>query len=420
MILRFFGTAPRLILSALVQTITGSYPFSDGWRYFDAVDGVMQVGLARTASGAVIYCTPEGIIVTGERTFYGVKYHFNDDGILVDPGTVTPIPDGGELTLSGMQKGETERAEFTYSALYEKGTPDEYSHVRVDSVTNNRPGVVLKKADWNGAPLAGAEFVLKDSSGNWVGTFVSDEQGQITVAFLSDNKEYTLKETRTPKGWHGLEEPMTILLYNGSVTVGNIEEDCYTLSQESGGTPVLTVKNRPWTFRAVKKDAEKGNALEGVKFALHRKKTVSGVTDYDLTPEPGFEELVTGTDGVIPKIDQNLPAGSYELREKAALEGYQILTNYIRFTVGPTGVISLDEQNADVELAAEKAVNADGTVAYTLTVKNSPVNMTPTPTGIHQDTKPYGWMFLLGCLLLAGAALPAVVRRRRSDQRSAH
>ncbi|MBR1899799.1 MAG: hypothetical protein IJ820_01910, partial [Lachnospiraceae bacterium] len=147
----------------------------------------------------------------------------NDDGVLVDPGTVTPIPDGGELTVSGKQKGETERAEFTYSALYEKGTPDEYSHVRVDSVTNNRPGVVLKKADWNGAPLAGAEFVLKDSSGNPVGTFVSDAQGQITVAFLSDNKEYTLTETKTPQGWHGLEEPMTILLYNGSVTVGNIE-----------------------------------------------------------------------------------------------------------------------------------------------------------------------------------------------------
>ena len=209
---------------------------------------------------------------------------------------------------------------------------------------------------------------------------------------------------------------LSSMVYNGSVTVGNIEEDCYALSQESGGTPVLTVKNRPWTFRAVKKDAEKGNALEGVKFALHRKKTVSGVTDYDLTPEPGFEELVTGTDGVIPKIDQNLPAGSYELREKAALDGYQALSGYIHFTVGSNGVVSLDEQIKDAELTQEKSDNADGTVAYTLTVKNSPENMTPPPTGIHLDTMPYGWMFLIGCLLLAGAVLPAVVRRRRSDR----
>ncbi len=275
---------------------------------------------------------------------------------------------------------------------------------------------MLKKAVWYGEPLAGAEFVLKDSSGNPVGTFVSDAQGQITVAFLSDNKEYTLTETKTPQGWHGLEEPMTILLYNGSVTVGNIEEDSYTLSQESGGTPVLTVKNRPWTFRAVKKDAGNGNALEGVKFALHRKKTVSGVTDYDLTPEPGFEELVTAADGVIPKIDQTLPAGSYELREKAALDGYQTLSGYIHFTVSPNGVIRLDDQIEEVELTEERTDNANGTVAYTLSIKNSPESQTPTPTGIHQDTKPYGWMFLLGCLLLAGAALPAVVRRRRSDR----
>lgn len=135
----------------------------------------------------------------------------NEEGeVTAYDDSVVPIDHNGEVRLSSKQKGETASSEFTYTVLYDKGEVATDSNVRVDTVTNNRPGIVLKKQDWNGNALAGAAFTLTDSDGNAIGSFVSDADGQITVAFLRDNVDYTLTETRTPQGYHGLEAPMII------------------------------------------------------------------------------------------------------------------------------------------------------------------------------------------------------------------
>ena len=42
--------------------------------------------------------------------------------------------------------------------------------------------------------------------------FEMTEDGIVTTAFLSEGKEYTLTETATPQGYHGLETAMTISL----------------------------------------------------------------------------------------------------------------------------------------------------------------------------------------------------------------
>lgn len=316
----------------------------------------------------------------------------NEEGeVTAYDDSVVPIDHNGEVRLSGKQKGETASSEFTYTVLYDKGEVATDSNVRVDTVTNNRPGIVLKKQVWNGNALAGAAFTLTDSDGNAIGSFVSDADGQITVAFLRDNVDYTLTETRTPQGYHGLEAPMIIRLSNGTVAVSGVDENCYSLTQGAGATPTLTVKNRPFTFRAVKVDGSSGSPLANVHFALHRQVTVDGVTTVETTPMAGFEDLVTDSSGLVPRLTEALAPGTYELREKAALAGYQKLTAYIRFTISPTGAVTLGSSPDGVTL--EGTAQADGTLAYQMTIPNdsyATLTVSKTVTGGMADwSKPF-------------------------------
>ena len=281
------------------------------------------------------------------------------------------------LTLMGRQKGETGTAAFNYSVRYEQGDLSSESNVRVDTVINDRPGIILKKQDWNGGPLEGAAFTLtEESSGTLIGTFTSDTDGSVTTAFLGEGKNYILTETISPQGYHGLESSLTIKAENGTVTINGSTESpeggYYVLTQSSGTTPAtLIVKNRPYTLRALKQDGDTQRVLEGVHFELHKQVTVDGVTSFDLNPMPGYEDLVTGSDGVIPGIDNTLPAGTYQLREKAAPDGYRALPGYIEFSVSPTGAVSLLSSMSSADwVLLSSSERSDGTIAYIMTVLN--------------------------------------------------
>lgn len=293
----------------------------------------------------------------------------DENGVVSNYGTVTPIPDGGTVLLSGTQKGEDDPLSFTYTVQYEEGQISDESNVRVDVVVNDRPGVILKKQDWSGNALAGAVFTLSDSNGNVLGPFCSDEDGLITIAFLSEDREYTLTETSVQRPYHGLENPITISVSNGTISVSGLDTEYYVLTQADGNSMAcLTVKNRPYTFRAVKLDGDTDEPMEGVRFALHRQVTVDNVTAIDLNPMPGYENLVTNEEGVIPLLNNTLPAGTYELRELETLDGYDMLPAYIRFTVSPTGTIVLGAHPDGVTLTDE--IGDDGTLNYLLTILN--------------------------------------------------
>ena len=287
--------------------------------------------------------------------------------------TIEPLSHGTEFSISGKQKGETESSEFEYTVLYDE--PAQQDNVRVQEVTNNRPGIILKKAQWNAAaPLAGAEFTLTDDDGNLIGTFTSDEDGLITVAFLRDDVPYTLTETHAPQGWYGLQAPLTITLSDHNISVAETEMSDYYVIDNLSATPSLTIKDRPYAFRAVKKDADTLGPLKGVKFALHKQVEVDGVITIDLNPMPGYESLTTGSDGLIPKIDNTLPAGTYELREKSRLKGYDMISGYIRFTVSDTGAITLvgtDQQPIPEEASLTGPTEQpDGSLSYEMTIVN--------------------------------------------------
>ena len=311
-----------------------------------------------------------------EVTITNMNPTINEEGVVEDPGTVTPIVPEGTLTINGKQKGETTSSDFDYTVLYNKGTVEEGSNVREDAVTNNRPGIVLKKAEWDGStPLQGAAFTLIDEEGDLIGTFTSNEAGSITEAFLRDDVNYTLTETSAPQGWYGLQAPLTLKLHDGTVTVSGVDEDYYLLDREEGKTPTLTVKDRPYTFEAVKKDYDTKEPMAGVVFSLHKEKTVDGVTSIDLNPEVGYESLVTNNNGEIPGIDNTLPAGTYELWESTP-DGYQPISNNgrIRFRISQTGGFTLvgtqGQPVPDGVSISGPVEQDDGSVAYTMTILN--------------------------------------------------
>ncbi len=289
---------------------------------------------------------------------------------------MTAVHEDGTLRINAMPVESETEAKFVYTASYEKGTVNsDENNVRTDTVTNSRPGIRIVKTDLKGQPLSGAVFTLKDGDEGDIGqvTYTSDESGLVTIAYLPVGT-FALTEIKSPQGYMGLTAPVTITKAgDGSVTVtGDAQSFVYSSATE---TPdgVITVKNKPFTLKAVKLDASHDDKpLPGVHFALYRQvKATSGNLIRDYYPIAGFEDLVSGADGVIPNItQQQLPAGTYYLNETQALETYSPIETDICFTITDTGSVVLhnDDNLADRSLSIESAGDP---VTYTITVKNA-------------------------------------------------
>ena len=212
------------------------------------------------------------------------------------------------------------------------------------------------------------------------GPYTSGEDGRITEAYLIEGRDYLLTETKAPHEYYGLQAPVTICLDNGTVsaTPGTGENWCCEVNPSANGnSPVVQIKNRAMTFRVIKKGGEEldtATELGGVKFALYEEKTVGGVTIIDVTsPMMGFDSLLTGDDGVVPQVDQTLPAASYELHEKEAPDGYQSLSlPQIKFSISQLGAVTLDKEIDGVQLTCDTETTP-GTAAYTMEMLNHPV-----------------------------------------------
>ncbi len=362
-----------------------------------------------------VYWYYEALPVQTDFGDYVVR-EISPDNPSVDPETgivtytdYTVFDDADSITLQGQQTDDSADAPYQYTVLYGDAVTSVDSNVRVFPVTNDRPSITLRKTDWNGNALAGAEFTLIDGANNFIGEFTSDSDGLITLVFLGSNKTYYLIETDSPQGYCAMEGSMSIAVAGNNVTVSGVSPDCYTLDQ-SAEPPVLTIKNRPYVFNVVKVGKQPDGTTvpqEGVHFELHKKKTVGGATNYDVNPEPGFDDLITRADGTVPGLDNTLAPGDYELREKAPLAGYYGLESYIYFTVSETGVITFGSHPEEASMTAE--INAStGAKEYTVTIINRLIP--PAPTGFAAYVVPFVITGLLGTALFA---LIRIGRKRR-------
>ena len=300
----------------------------------------------------------------------------DQEGKVTSYDSLTVLRDNAQIMLNGRQIGDEIGTAFTYTVSYDREEGDTLDNVRVDTVTNKRPGIILKKVMWDGTKaLEGATFTLTDPTGKLIGTYTSDEEGLITEAYLRTGVEYTLTETSAPQGWHGLEDAIELTLdSDGSLNVTGVDSEYFTVTsgaQTENGKTVLSIKNRPYRLQIVKLDKGTKDPLQGVEFALYRQITVDGVQSWDPNPYPGFGNLVSGKEGILQEIDSTLPAGTYELRETKTLSGYKVLSGHVSFTVSKTGAVSVGTLPGEAEFEEPKEEQLDGSILYQITITNS-------------------------------------------------
>ena len=325
-------------------------------------------------------------------------YTVDQDTGVVTPGagtTVSPVADGEMLTIGATPK-DGQRTQYSYTATYTRGLVSGHANnVRTDTVTNSRHGIKLVKQDMNGNPLGGATFTIKDANGGTVGSdsYTSAVNGEITIAYINVNTVYTLTETRSPAGYQGIQTPIKFrLLNNGSVEVTQGDSTYYTVTQQSGSTMAqIAIKNRPYEFRVKKYGNENDvlTELPGAHFELHKEVTVGGVKTMDYDPMSGYEDLVSGNNGIIPELDNTLQPNTYYIKENLAPSGYNPIAGYVKFTLSPTGIITVVTRD-DMEFSENTGLN--GETIYTIAIENELGIVAPTG---HKDNATPFWILIL-------------------------
>ncbi len=301
------------------------------------------------------------------------------DGMVTDPGTVTPIEEGGNLTINGTAAGGMVSGSYTYNVHYEKGkSTGKNENVRTDTITNSRPGIELVKTDWTGSPLSGAAFTLTDENGNPVAaeSYTSGQDGRITIAYLPEGT-FLLTETSAPKGFVVLDKPMQITVAsNGSIEeITGVDEALYDITKDNPQmAATVTIKNRSNDFTVKKVDASTGEALKGVHFALYLQvEDKDGNKRKDYYPITGFEDLVTDENGVLEGVSMDLNPGTYYLTETKAAENYQLPAEDLCFSIGNDGTVSIISGGDESWLS--RTGSSDDQVSYLLSVPNSPMGV---------------------------------------------
>ena len=150
--------------------------------------------------------------------------------------------------------------------------------------------------------LAGAKFVLYDNSGKQITTWTSTTGAHIIQNL--PNGTYTLKETKAPAGYKMSKESTTFTISdtNRDVTV-KVENTLYS------------------KVSIIKIDSKTKVALAGAEFVL-----------YDNSGKKITSWTSTGKAHVI----QNLPNGTYTLKETKAPAGYKMSKESTTFTISDT------------------------------------------------------------------------------------
>ena len=302
------------------------------------------------------------------------------DGNITGYDSITRIGQNETILINGRLKGDTQTLPCEYTVEYSNSIPDpRNANVKSYTITNRRSGVTFIKEDMEGNRLQGSEFVLSDDDDNMHSVYTSGSDGVITTAFFREGIEYTLEETKAPytyRGYFGLQSPMKVKLVNGNITVTSGDPRYYEISNDG---QTLTIKNRVYYFQVIKQDKETDLPLANAHFKLHKQVTVGGYTGFDFNPMTGYEDLVSGSDGKIPLLDNTLKPGTYELREISSPTGYASLESHIQFTISPVGVIILGNRHPqDVTLNSD--IQQDTSVLYTLIVPNQPTESISTLT----------------------------------------
>ncbi|MBQ5440599.1 MAG: ATP-binding protein, partial [Clostridia bacterium] len=228
-----------------------------------------------------------------------------------------------------------------------------------------------------------------EQGGSTVGTFTSDSHGRVTILYdFERNTNYSLTEQTPPVGYAGLPNTAVFSIADDdTVTVSGNEAKWQTgRKSDIAGDKLIAyidIYNEQFTLLAVKTDANTHEPLEGARFALYRSVMGIGGLVKDLTPMPGYENLVTGADGIIPLVNSSLVPGKYYLTETDPPVGYEQITGDIVFTITEAGEVVVNSAGH----ANYLSVQGEDIRNYILNVPNIPADnaalltVTKTVTG---------------------------------------
>ena len=210
------------------------------------------------------------------------------------------------------------------------------------SVVNEPTSMRMAKAASDGAPLAGAEFVIAPAAassfadGAHAHTLVSGEDGSTETlkGALVVGDVYAVTETKAPAGYELISGSLTFgVNADGSLQVLGAAPLGYSLVD---GGVAIAATDAPIEAAIRKIDAQ-GEPLAGAEFELV---PAEGYWFADGTAEA--KVIAVGESGTATLGKANLVAGSeYLLRETEAPEGYQRIEGMAAFTVAADGTVSL-------------------------------------------------------------------------------
>ena len=192
--------------------------------------------------------------------------------------------------------------------------------------------------------LEGAQLQLLNSQGDVVAEFTSENKAYM-ISKLPVG-EYTLHEVKAPKGYNLAEDVKVVIEETGKV-------------QEFSIYDVEKTNNVPIS----KQDITTGEEIEGAKLELLDSKG---------------KVIESWTSTTKPHVINNLKAGTYTIREKAAPKGY-LLAEDIEFTIDAEGNIKgstiMQDDYTKVEISKKDIVTSEELPGATLQVIDSARNI---------------------------------------------
>ncbi len=222
-----------------------------------------------------------------------------------------PLPNGKYMVHQTVAP-----AGYILDQAYQWATVDASANTVLDFTNRQISGLTIQALLEEGhTGLAGAEFEVWEQNGKLVKTVTTDKTGVVTVDNLKSGI-YLIKEVKVPTGYTARTMTQTVTINYDMPT---------TLNFYHTAESVLTVN---------KTDANTGNPLQGATFRI-TKDNGDYVGDY-----------TTDASGKI--VVSTLAAGTYNIAETKAPDGYVIDTTSKSFVIKDNQPVVLDITNAQV------------------------------------------------------------------------
>ena len=236
---------------------------------------------------------------------------------------------------------------------------------------------------------------------------VTDEHGNIPEINDLPAGVYELRETTPPRGYQRLPSYVRFEVSNTGVISlkSGPEGTSLTSSAENGETVyTLTIENHCYSKLKVLKIDQNGDALEGAEFEFVDKDFHGSTGHGTMTSK---KETQDSTEAVIIQ-DNEVPLGTYTLREKSAPANYSTLAGnvVIQVSMGEgSGEPVVSATVNGTAIPAQYVTKDQGTGVWTIKIMNTQGYELPSTGGPGEEG-----LLLAGGMMVIGAAV-LLIRR---------